>query len=335
MKRVLVTGATGFVGSHVLEALGERGDVEIIAACRDRSKLPDVAASEVVEGDLRDESYVKRLVEGVGSVCHCAAWTALYGYAERSDALFLQPSLRLVQAAREQGVGRFVFISTTSAAAPDASADPMSPGIRRAFWPHLSNVVQIEDQLRAVAGKEFCAVNLRLGLFAGRRYGLGLLPILLPRLKTHLVPWVDGGRSGMPIVDGRDIGQAVALAATAEGLSGYQGFNVVGPEVPSVREVIEYLHRRHGSPQPHFGVPFALAYPFAWLMEKLDPVVTWDPLVTRSIVHLLEETSADNTRAQSVLGYRPRYHWKEAVDAQLEEMARRQKLPMRMHVPAS
>jgi len=70
-------------------------------------------------------------------------------------------------------------------------------------------------------------------------------------------------------------------------------------------------------------------------MEWLDPLVPWDPLVTRSIVHLLKETGADNARAEQRLGYHPHHHWKEAVDAQLEEMAVRQKSPMRMHVPAS
>jgi len=335
MNRVLVTGATGFVGSHLLEALHERGDVQIIAACRDPSRLPELSGIELRVGDLRDDSYLERVVESVDVVCHAAAWTALFAQAERSSACFLQPSLGLLRAARDRGVGRFVFVSTTSAAAPEASADPMSPGVQRPFWPHLCNVVQIEDQLRELAGEGFCTVSMRLGLFAGRRYGLGLLPVLLPRLKTHLVPWVAGGRTGMPIIDGRDIGQAMALAATMEGLSGYQGFNAVGPEVPSVREVIDYLQRSHGYPAPHFGVPFALAYPFAWLMERLDPILPWDPLVTRSIVHLLEETGVDNGRAQRMLGYAPQYHWKEAVDAQLEEMSQRRGNPMPLHVPMS
>lgn len=330
VKKVLVTGANGFVGSHVIEVLQQCDDVQVIAACRDKKKLPAGFNGLVREGDLRDESYRKAVVEGVDVLCHAASWTSLWGHAKESRSLFLEPSIALIDDARAAGVARFVNISTTSVAAPDHSADPMSPGIKRSFWPHLCNVIAIENALRTKADPNFQVVNLRLGIFAGQRYALGVLPILAPRLKTHLVPFVAGGRTSLPIIDGRDIGQAFALAATADGLADYESFNIVGPEVPSVRDVIAFLHDEFGLPQPHFGVPFALAYPFAWLMEKLDLVVPWEPLVTRSIIHLLEEVHADNEKANRLLGYQPVHHWREAVRLQMQEMRVRQNRPMRM-----
>jgi len=333
MTTVLVTGANGFAGSHVLEALQRRTEVRVIAACRDGAKLPRGFAGEVRAGDLRDARYVREMVEGADVLCHAAAWTSVWGRREESRHLFLEPTLALIDAARAAGVRRFVNNSTTSAASPAQSADPMSRGIRRRFWPHLCNVVAIEDRLRERACATFQVVNLRLGIFAGRRYGLGILPILLPRLKTHLVPWVAGGRTSLPIIDGEDIGEAFALAATAAGLDDYEGFNVVGPEVPTVRQVIEFLRNEFGYPAPHFGVPFRLAYPFAWLMEAIDPIVPWEPLVTRSIIHLLEEVHADNRRAETRLGYRPRHPWQEAVRKQVAEMEVRQTRPMAMCRP--
>lgn len=333
MKTVLVTGATGFAGSHILQALSARDGVRPIAACRDPSRLPGGFRGEVRAGDLRDADYLARLLDGVEVVVHAAAWSSLWGHEEHSRTLFLEPTMRLIARCLECGVSRFVNLSTTSAAAPDRSADPMSRGIPRPFWPHLVNVIAIEDQLRACASAAFTAVNLRLGIFVGERYGLGVLPILLPRLRTHLVPWVAGGRTVLPLIDGADIGQAAALAATAPELSGYEGFNVIGPETPTVREVIGFLHTEFGYPRPHFSVPFPVAYRFAWLMERLDPVVPWEPLVTRSIVHLLEETHADNARARERLGYRPRVDWRAAVRAQVAEMGVRQRTPMPMAKP--
>jgi nucleoside-diphosphate-sugar epimerase len=335
MDSVLITGAAGFAGSHILEALTKVDGLHVIAACRDRRRLPTGFDGEAREGDLRDPAYRQAAMQGVDIVCNAMAWSSLWGHVDNSRRLFLEPNLALIEAARAAGVKRFVNTSTTSAAAPDRSADPMSRGIARPLWPHLCNVVAIEDALRERAGPSFRVVNLRLGLFAGRRYALGLLPILAPRLKTHLVPWVAGGRTGMPIIDGRDIGQAFACAVVAGGLSDYEGFNIVGPEVPTVREVIAFLHEEYGLPQPHFGVPFALAYPFAWLMEKLDPLVPWEPLVTRSIVHLMEETGANNTRAERLLGYRPTHPWREAIRAQMAEMATRQTRPMPMAMPVT
>lgn len=176
-------------------------------------------------------------------------------------------------------------------------------------------------------------INLRLGLFAGKRYSIGILPILLPRLKTHLFPWVSGGKTRLPIIDGRDIGQAVVRAALAPELPIYASFNIMGPEAPSVRQVVTYISETFSYPKPIFSVPFFAAYSFAWLMEKLDPLVPWEPLITRSIVHLLEETYTDNERAREMLGYGPEIHWKEAIHSQIDEMQRNQFKNMKMYKP--
>ncbi|MCA1805026.1 MAG: hypothetical protein LC646_06750 [Xanthomonadaceae bacterium] len=101
--------------------------------------------------------------------------------------------------------------------------------------------------MREAAKTGMTCVNLRCGLFAGERYGLGLLPILLPRLKTHLVPW--------------------------------------------------------------------------------------EPLVVRSIIHLLEASHADNAVATERLGYVPQVDWRMAIRRQVAEMAWRQRRPMPMSMP--
>ena len=63
---IIVTGATGFVGSHVLEELSQIGhqELHIIAACRDRRKLIPEFKGEVREGDLRDPDYIDRVLAG-------------------------------------------------------------------------------------------------------------------------------------------------------------------------------------------------------------------------------------------------------------------------------
>lgn len=198
------------------------------------------------------------------------------------------------------------------------------------LWPHMRNVARTENKMRQLAGGPTQMTSLRVGLFAGRRYGIGLLPLLVPRLKTHLVPWVAGGRTKLPIIAGDDIGEAFALSTTTDGLPGYQGLNLVGPEKPTVREVIEFLASEYNIPKPHFGVPFSIAYLFARTMELLDPVVPWEPLVTRSVVHLLEETDADNQLAEKLIGFQPKINWRDAIKIQMAEMNTLQAKPMKM-----
>lgn len=332
---IIVTGATGFVGSHVLEELCKIGhrELHIIAACRDRRKLIAEFNGEIREGDLRDPEYIDRVLAGADIVCHCAAWSALWGKKHESEQFFLNPTLKLIEKALEWHVKSFINISTTSAAAPNYSNDANNPGIPRRFWPHLNNIIEIENTMRDNAYRGTAMVNLRLGVFAGQRYSLGILPILLPRLKTHLVPWVAGGKTELPIIDGRDIGQAVVRAALAPGLPAYASFNIVGPEIPTTRDVITYIADTFNYPKPAFSVPFFVAYTFAWLMEKIDRLVPWEPLITRSIVFLLEETNVNNDQARKELGYSPEFHWKEAVHKQIEEMQRNQFKNMKMYKP--
>ena len=145
-----------------------------------------------------------------------------------------------------------------------------------------------------------------------------------------MVPWVSGGKTHLAITDGRDLGQAMGLAALTTNIHGYQAFNIVGKEIPTVRSVINFLHTEFGYPKPHFSVPFFIAYRFAWLMETIHPIVPWEPLIVRSIVHLLEETHADNDEASAVLGYNPVHDWKQAIREQVSEMNYRQLKPMKM-----
>ena len=134
-KTVLVTGATGFVGSHILESLQKESDIRVIAACRDPSRLLPSFDGAVRQGDIRDQGYLKALFEGVDIVCNAAAWTSVWNHAQASRALFYEPTLSMIDAARSAGVKRFIQTSSTSAAAPVHSSDPMHPGIQRGIWP--------------------------------------------------------------------------------------------------------------------------------------------------------------------------------------------------------
>ena len=319
MIKVLITGATGFVGSHILENMMQHPDIQVIAACRKKENLIPEFKGEVRQGDLRDPVYVDKLLNGIDVICHAAAWSSLWGHAKESKDLYLEPSLNLIDQAIKKGVKRFINTSTTSAA-PASAADPLSPGLKQSFWPHLANLIEIENTMKQRADEGCQMINLRLGLFVGERYGLGLLPILLPRLKTHLVPWIKSGSTTMPLIDSRDIGQAFSLASLATDQNNFEAFNIVGPSVPVVREVIEFIHNNYAYPKPHFNVPFFIAYPFAHLMEWLNPVVPWEPLIVRSIVHLLEDTCVDNKKAFEQLGYKPVVLWQEAVRRQIDSM---------------
>lgn len=324
-QRILVTGATGFLGGNVLQALLAQPDIEVIAACRSRVQLPPAFKGEVRIGDLSDAAYRRAVVQGVDAICHCAAWAALWGHAELERSRFFEPNLDLIEQSIRHGVKRFIQTSSVAIGKVQRDGSPHddhSPTRYTGFWPHLDRLIDIDRHMQANSHRGTQMVTLRLGHFIGKGNRLGILPALVPRLRSYLVPWLAGGRKRMPLVADTDMGKAFALAAVAKNLNGYESFNICGTEFPSMREVIDFIAAETGFPKPLYSVPYPAGYAFGWLMEKLHPVLPGSsPFLTRSIVHLSEDWLCPNDYAQRKLGYVAQKDWRAAVREHLADLA--------------
>jgi nucleoside-diphosphate-sugar epimerase len=324
-KRVLVTGATGFLGRNVLEALLRRDDVRPIAACRDPSRLLKQFDGEIRQGDLLDPGYRAELVREIDVLCHVGTWGAFWGHPEQERQHFFEPARDLVERAIGASVGRVVIAGTVAMASRTASR-PVSddaPSRPTGFWPHLDMLVELDHYMISLAraGVPTELVMMRLGHFAGRGNRQGLVSALIPRLRTRLVPWLSGGRHRLALVADTDLGLAFALAAVAQGLEGYESFNICGPSFPTSREVFEHLAQLTGSPLPMASVPQGLGYAFAWLMEALHPVLPGSaPFLTRSLVHVAEDWTCATDKAREKLGYVPSKDWRIAVAEAVAEL---------------
>ncbi len=315
--RVLVTGATGFLGRNVLQALQACPDVEPVAACRDKAKLLRQFKGEVRLGNMADSHYRREVVRGVNVVCNAAAWASMWNHAELEMQRFFEPTRDLIDQAIAAGVGRFIQASTVvigEVRRDGATHDDFSPTRYTRFWPHLDRLVDLDSYMKAKARSQMQMVTMRLGHFVGAGNRLGMLPALLPRLRTYLVPWLAGGRKRLPLVADADLGRAFALAAVVKDLRDYESFNICGTEFPTLREVIEFIAAQTGFPMPLYSVPYPAGYAFGWLMETLKPILPGSsPFLTRSIVHLCEDWVCPNDYAQRKLGYVPEKSWQIAV----------------------
>ena len=323
--RVLVTGATGFLGRNLLSVLQAEYSVTPVAACRRREKLPHGFTGEVREGDLLDSSYRRAVVEGIDVVCHAAAWASMWNHATLERERFYEPTLDLIEQAIAQGVKRFIQTSTVAiGAAPknDVPLDDFATTRYTGFWPHLDRLIDLDTYMHANSHRGTQMVTPRLGHFIGAGNRMGLVPALVPRLRTWLVPWLAGGKRRLPLVAGSDLGHAFALAALAENLDDYESFNICGAEFPTLREVIKYIARVAGCPTPLYSVPYPAGYLFGWLMEMLQPVLPGSsPFLTRSIVHLCENWVCTTDYARNKIGYIPTQDWRIGVREHLADLA--------------
>jgi len=324
VRRVLVTGATGFLGANVLKALLTQPGVEAVIACRSRARLPAEFKGEVREGDLLDPAYRRDVARDIDVVCHTASWAAMWGHAELERSRFFEPTVDLIEQSIRQGVKRFIQTSTVAIGEVLQDGRPhadRSPTRYTGFWPHLDRLIDVDRHMRANSHRGTQMITLRLGHFIGAGNRLGLLPALVPRLRTWLVPWLAGGRKRMPLVADTDLGRGFALAAAADRLDDYESFNICGTEFPTMREVIEFIAAETGFPRPLYSVPYAAGHAFGWLMEKLHPVSPGtSPFLTRSIVHLSEDWLCPSDYAEKKLGYVARKDWRTAVREHLADL---------------
>ena len=324
---VLVTGANGFLGSAIISALQQHPHVQIIAACRDRLKLPPGLQALAREGDLRDEKYRRKLVADIDVVCHAGTWASMWGNKTAEYTNFLQPSIDLILQAQRAGVKRFIMTSTLVVCDPRQRKpiDDFASARKTGFWPHLDYLIDVESFMQTHANASMQMISMRLGHFVGAGNKLGIVPVLIPRLKTHLVPWLAGGKSRMPLVSGIDMGRAFTLAVNADSnkLDNYESFNIVGNCMPSTREVLLYLCEKTGAPKPRYSVPFFMGHAFAWIMEKLFPLLPGKaPFLTQSIVHLARDWSCTGDRAKNKLGFIAQQAWQGAIDEAIIELHR-------------
>jgi nucleoside-diphosphate-sugar epimerase len=148
-RRYLVTGGAGFIGSNLVEALLRRGEAVVVLddfSTGRRANLDQALRArpagapdpEILEGDLRDEALLRRAVRGVTHVLHQAALPSVQRSVEEpllSHEVNATGTLRLLLAARDAGVARFVYASSSSVYGDtpdlpkreDMPAAPMSP----------------------------------------------------------------------------------------------------------------------------------------------------------------------------------------------------------------
>src|ERR1700733_11357117 len=220
MLHVLVTGASGFLGGHVAEALSARGD-RVRALVRKTSKREHLAKLENVElfeGSIEQQERVQAAVDGVDAIVHCAGIVK----ARDADEFFMVNvggTSTLVEAAPQCGkdIKRFVQVSSLEACGPSANGEPVPSDQENPVTAYGRSKLAAEKVVLS-AKDQMPVVILRPAAIYGPR-DVEILDAF-KSINRGLFPVINGGRSKANWIYVSDCAAACLRALDTDGPSG-------------------------------------------------------------------------------------------------------------------
>jgi nucleoside-diphosphate-sugar epimerase len=326
----LVTGATGFVGGHFVEACVKRGiAVRTIARPASDTGLLDRLGVTVFRGDFAESQILDRALDNVSVVVHCAAKVGDWGPVADFRSVNVEGLRRLLDACIEKPLRRFLQLSSLGVyeARHHYGTDESVSLPKDHQDAYARTKVESEElALRYHRESGIPVVVLRPGFIYGPR-DRTVLPRLIEALRNRQVPYFSGGRRALNTIYVGNLVEAMFLAIESPKALG-QAYNLTDGEFVSKRQFIDTVADGMNLPQPRFSVPLWLALFLAGIMERraLRRGDTEPPRLTRARVKFLGlNLDYSIEKAKSELHYQPRVNFAEGMRQTLDWYKERMK----------
>jgi nucleoside-diphosphate-sugar epimerase len=326
--RLLVTGGTGFIGSHLAEEGRRRGAEVVVFGLTDRpeeranAELLTGMGAQVLPGSITDQRLCREAMKGVTHVFHLAVAMREGGKSDEFfESINLDGTRHLLEAASVQRVQRFVYCSTIGIYGHRA------PGITREESPFApGNIyertkVSAERLVREFAEKcDLPAVVLRPADVYGPR-DQRLLKLFKGVSRGRFPLFGSGeGRRHMVYVD--DVVSAFFRACDRDEALG-EGLIIAGPKSCTLRELLDEITRATGSKRYGVRLPLAPMLLLAGVVEDACAALKIDPPIYRRRMDFFHSDSEfDTSRARRVLDWEPKIDLREGIQRTLEDYRR-------------
>lgn len=266
----LITGATGFLGSHLAEACVQRGlAVRTIARPSSDTHLLERLGVTIHRGDLTDAAVVRQAVDGTDVIVHCAAKVGDWGPVEEYRAVNVEALRHLLDACVGRPLQRFVHMSSLGvyAARHHYGTDESEPLPTQHMDGYTQTKVESEQlALQYHRQQGVPVVVLRPGFIYGPR-DRTMLPKVIENLRLRKLRYLGGGKRALNTIYVGNLVDAVFLAIEKPQAVG-QVYNLTDGEFVSKRRFIEAIVEGLGLPKPpSLGPPLWLARILARVME--------------------------------------------------------------------
>jgi nucleoside-diphosphate-sugar epimerase len=313
--RVLVTGATGFLGAAVVRDLLARG-LGVRAMGRN---LPRLAAlpetAEKCPGDLDDPEALRSLVHDCDAIVHIAALSAPWGPRRAFWQTNVLGTRNLLAACRSVGVQRLIHISSPSVIFTGRDLHLATEAVPYARHPLCAYAWSKQHAEQSVRESPLEWLILRPKAIFGPG-DTSLLPRIVLAARAGRLPVIGTGNNAIDLTYVDNVAEAVALALQSTAVR--RLYHVTNDEHVPLWPLIRRVLERLGVPPPRWRVPLALAMLVGRLSEGRAYLLGGEPRLTRYTAALLGTTQTyDISALRRELGYRPLVSVDEGVERTL------------------
>ncbi len=321
LGKVLVTGATGFLGQRLIESLARCG-TDVVALVRDVKRVPLELEGKAtyVRGDITDMDSLEAVMDDVSVVFHGAAITTNNVPWQRHYDVNVKGTENVLQAAIKAGVPHVVHISSVAIYGLDDSkrngslAETASYGDDQDKWAYYVRSKSEAERVAFRYSGQISATALRLGLLygpgAGRPVGRGLIQLGSLRFM------IGNGRNSLPFTYVDNAVDCMLLAALTPP-EGMKIYNVVDESTISVREAARMDGKIRAEKSTIVPVPPFVLSTVAGFLERRKDRAGSDvpPKLSRYVIRSASRNlKYDTSRVQQELGWKPYVNLEEGLE---------------------
>jgi nucleoside-diphosphate-sugar epimerase len=327
---VLVTGASGFIGRCLVEKL-LAGKHRVRALVRETSRVAPLQelGAELCYGDLRDPSSLPQAVRGADVVFHAAARVGVWGQPQEYHEVNVLGTRQVLEALVRAGVPRLVYFSSIAVYGRNTGLISETRPPQRTGDAHGDSKIEAEELVLASSrAQRFTWTILRPSLVYGR-YDYKYIPRVAHNILKGRMRVVGPGTNFVPLIYGDDVADFAVRAAESEAAAG-EIFNVSSGEPVTWKEFLTALAMHLGMRLPRAHLPFLLVYAAAAVLEPVWKLAGArnPPPVTKFGTRLLSsDWRYDITKAERLLGFRPRVFYREGLARTLAWMREERLVP--------
>ena len=316
---IVLTGGTGFIGSHVADALTKRG-VQVTALVRrtSDSTLLDALGVNLVKGDVQNPASVDQAVKGSDIILHLATapdWQPTRAHWNTN----YHGTLNVVNAALKHGVQRLVHCSTIGVLgfADDGPLDESAPYAPSPYSPYAITKCEAEKVILEYMTQGLPVTILRPAQVYGPRDS-GTMGLAFKWVQRGFFPLIGSGDALLQPIHVHDVVDALLLTMERDTAIG-QIYNLAGDTPVSFNEFFSLITRAFGTPTRRVNLPRSVAWTLGYLLEKKTWLFGGYAFLTRFRVECATRNMTyDIAKARNELGFTPKLGVEEGVKQTVE-----------------